>query len=316
MTAGLLVVFYTVGLTMYEPFSSLRFVVDLIKGNAALGICAVGMTLVIISGGIDLSVGSVMALATVIIATLLDAGYGPLTAMAAALVAGAIVGFANGFVVNEFRLPAFLVTLASMFFARGLAFWINPQPTSIENDLLNWLMDEVGFSLSLPGMGEAWVPVTAFIFLTTLAIGWVASRWTRFGRYAFAIGGNPQSAVLMGVPVKRTTIGLYALSGLCAGLAGITTTLIDSAGKPNIGAGLELEAIAAVVIGGTLLTGGVGTLGGTLMGVLIIGMVRAVINLDGRLPSPWHHISIGVLLLLFITVQRVLVLRAAQKSNA
>jgi simple sugar transport system permease protein len=198
-----------------------------------------------------------------------------------------------------------------MFFARGLSFAISPDPVSIEHPALEWLMDELGFSLTLPGLGRAWVPPTAFMLFGSVIVAMVISRWTEFGRNTFALGGNPSSALLMGVPVRRTTLGIYALSGACAGLASVATLLTDSAGKPNIGVGLELEAIAAVVIGGTLLTGGSGTVIGTLIGVLIAAIVRSVIILDGRLSSPWQSIAIGLLLLVFIVLQRLFTTRFA-----
>jgi simple sugar transport system permease protein len=226
---------------------------------------------------------------------------------------GTLIGVINGFFVHEFRLPAFLVTLATMFFARGLSFAICPEPVSIEHPMLEWLMDELGFSVSLPGLGQAWVPPTAVMLAVAVAAAIVVARWTGFGRNTFALGGSPSSALLMGVPVRRTTFGIYALSGTCGGVAGVATLLTDSAGKPNIGVGLELEAIAAVVIGGTLLTGGSGTVIGTLMGVLITAIVRSVIILDGSLSSPWQPIAIGLLLLLFIVLQRVFTTRLATR---
>ncbi len=314
VTACLLVVLYVAGLTMYESFASLRFMVDLFKGNAAMGICAVGMTFVIISGGIDLSVGSVVALGTVVSATAIGAGVHPVVAMLLAIVCATAVGVFNGFFIHEFRLPAFLVTLATMFFARGLSFAICPEPISIEHPALEWLMDELGFSLTLPGLGRAWVPPTAYLLAGAVIVAIVVSRWTGFGRNTFALGGSPGSALLMGVPIRRTTFGIYALSGACAGLAGVATVLTDSAGKPNIGVGLELEAIAAVVIGGTLLTGGSGTVIGTLMGVLITAIVRSVIILDGSLSSPWQPIAIALLLLVFIVLQRLFTSRIATPS--
>jgi simple sugar transport system permease protein len=199
-----------------------------------------------------------------------------------------------------------LVTLAGLFFARGFAFLLSMDPLSISHPTFDWIMDDLGFTLVVPGLGEAYMPPTGLMFLIVLLIGAVVARWTPFGRNTYAIGGDSHAAVLMGVPIAATTIALYALSGLCAGLGAVATTLVDSAGKPNIGVGLELDAIAAVVIGGTMLSGGVGTVGGTLMGVMIIGLVRAVINIDGRLPSPWHHITIGLLLLMFIALQQLL----------
>ncbi len=307
VTAVLLVVMYVSGMVFYDAFRTLRFLVDLIKGNAAVGLCAVGMTFVILSGGIDLSVGSVLAATTTVVASLVVAGVDPWLAFLAALVFATAFGATAGFLIHKFTLPPFLVTLAGLFFARGFAFVVSTQPLSINHPTMDFIMDRLGFMLLIPGWGETYVPPTATIFLTVLVLGVVVARFTSFGRNTYAVGGDYQAAVLMGVPIGLTIISLYALSGFCAGLGGIVTTLIDSAGKPNIGVGLELDAIAAVVIGGTMLSqGGVGTVSGTLMGVMIVGLVRAVINLDGRLPSPWHPITIGLLLLGFIAMQQLL----------
>ncbi|KYF57342.1 sugar ABC transporter permease [Sorangium cellulosum] len=306
-TAVLLVALYAGVLVGYESARSLRFLVDLIKGNAAMGICAVGMTFVILSGGIDLSVGSVVALTTVLVGTLVTSGCHPLLAFCVGLAVAVSFGAVTGYLIHEFSLPPFLVTLAGMFFARGAAFLVSMQPIAVDHPALDWIVDEVGFTAMIPGLGRTWVPATALLFLIVFALGVVLHRSTSFGRNVLAMGGDRQASLLMGVPLGATTVALYALSGLCAGLGGVTTALIDSAGKPNIGAGLELEAIASVVIGGTLLTGGAGSVVGTMMGVMITGIVRAVINLDGRLPSPWHHISIGLLLLGFIVMQQLLI---------
>jgi simple sugar transport system permease protein len=298
------------GLVFYEAFREFRFLIDLVKGNSAMGLCAVGMTFVILSGGIDLSVGSVLALTSVIVATMVAGGSNPVVAFAAAVLVATVLGIASGVLIHRFVLPPFLVTLAGMFFARGLAFYINMDPTTIDHPTFDAIGDDLGFMMVFPGWGQAWVPPNATMFVIVLALGIVLARWTRFGRNVYAIGGDSQAAVLMGVPIGVTTMGLYAFSGACAGFGGLATTLIDSAGKPNIGIGLELEAIAAVVIGGTRLSGGVGTVAGTLMGVLIIGLIRAVVNLDGRLPSPWHHITIGLLLMAFIVMQQLLARRS------
>lgn len=314
VTAVLLVALYASALTFYDSARSLRFLVDLIKGNAAMGICAVGMTFVILAGGIDLSIGSVVALTTVLVGTLVAGGHHPLLAFSIGLAAAVSLGAATGYLIHGFSLPPFLVTLAGMFFARGLAFVVSMQPISIDHPFFDWIVDELGFALAIPGLDRTWITATALLFLVVLALGVILHRSTSFGRNVLAIGGDRQAAMLMGVPLGATTVCLYALSGLCAGLGGVTTALIDSAGKPNIGVGLELEAIASVVIGGTLLTGGVGSVVGTLMGVMITGLVRAVLNLDGRLPSPWHHISIGLLLLGFIVMQQLLV-RSARRAT-
>lgn len=315
VTAVLLIGLYGAAFGLYESARNLRFLIDLVKGNAAMGLCAVGMTFVILSGGIDLAVGSVVALTTIVVAVIVKGGHSPALAFGVGLAVATAFGAVSGYLIHWFGLPPFLVTLAGMFFARGLAFLVSMDPIGIDHPVFDWIAGDLGFSLTLPVLGEAWVPAIALLFLSLVAAGVLVGRATSFGRNVLAMGGDRQAALLMGVPLGATTLALYALSGLCSGLGGVTTALIDSAGKPNVGAGLELEAIASVVIGGTLLTGGVGHVAGTLLGVLITGIVRAVINLDGRLPSPWHHIAVGLLLLSFIVLQQVLIYSARRGAR-
>ena len=155
-------------------------------------------------------------------------------------------------------------------------------------------------------MNSLEIPSTALVFLITLAMAVGLAHFTRFGRNIYAIGGNEQSAILMGLPVARTRIGVYALSGFCSALAGVVYTLYTSSGNPTAATGLELDAIAAVVIGGTLLSGGVGYVAGTLIGVLIFGIIQTAITFQGTLSSWWTKIAVGVLLLFFILSQRVI----------
>jgi simple sugar transport system permease protein len=289
-TAVVCAALYVAAGLLYEGFFAPGVLTGFFTDNAFLGIAAIGVTFVILSGGIDLSVGAMIGCCSIMIAALVErAGWHPLAAVLLVLVYGALLGTTMGSLIHFFRLPPFIVTLAGMFFARGLGFVVNQESIAIRH----------GFYESLAGL-------PAVIFLLVLATGICVAHWTRFGRNTYAVGGNEESALLMGLPVGRTKIGVYALSGLCSALAGAVYTLYTFSGNPTAGMMLELDAIAATVIGGTLLTGGVGYVAGALLGVLIFGIIQTAIIFDGRLSSWWTRIAIGILLLAFILLQRLL----------
>ncbi|MGH8016818.1 MAG: ABC transporter permease subunit, partial [Opitutaceae bacterium] len=266
---------------------------------------AVGMTLVIFCGGIDLSVGAVIGFTSILMATLVQGhGWHPASAAALALVIGAGFGAGMGWLIHHFNLPSFLITLAGMFLARGAAFWISTESIGITHPLYR----ESSLTRLPIGMGGS-LAVPALIFLAVFAAGYVVARYTRFGRGLLAVGGNEQSALLMGLPVGRLKIGAYVVCSSCAVIAGLTNTLYSNGGNGAAGLGLELDAIAIVVIGGTVLTGGRGHMLGTLLGVLIYGTIQTAIDFDGRLNSWWTRIVVGVLLLAFILLQRLLLRR-------
>lgn len=320
-SAAVLAGLYVAGCLAFHErgFTDLSVFTDLFRDESAvLGIAAVGMTFVILSGGIDLSVGSVVALTSILIATLtydpaldprvvgkvsefLPHGLHPLAAIAIALAAGVGFGSAMGCLIHFFKLPPFLVTLGGMFFARGLAFTIKSESLSIKHPFYG---ETIQRALKVPLTGRVDLPFTVFCLLGLLAAGLCLAHWRRFGRNVYAVGGDEKSAVLMGLPVGRTKVLVYALSGFCASLAGVVYTFAVSKGDPlNAGMGLELDAIAATVIGGTLLSGGVGFLAGTLLGVLIFGLIQTLINFQGSLSAWWTRIAVGVLVLLFILLQ-------------
>jgi galactofuranose transport system permease protein len=293
---------YAAAGALYDGFLSTRVFVHLLRDNAFLGLAAIGMTFVILSGGIDLSVGAVVGLTSILVARLVGDGVHPLPAMLAALAVGGGLGAAMGAVVRYAALPPFLVTLAGMFFARGLGFLVGMESRTIDHPFYGAVAD----------LGLAVFPVPAAIFLLAVALGLHVARHTAFGRTVYAMGGSEASAVLMGLPVGRTKILLYALSGLCAAAAGVVYTLYTSSGNATAGTTLELDAIAAVVIGGTLLSGGVGSVFGTLVGVLILGVIQTIITFEGTLSSWWTKIVSGALLLAFVLLQRLLHGRAAR----
>lgn len=296
-TVLVFVLLYGAAAVAYPQFLSSQVFGNLLRDNAVLGLTALGMTLVIFTGGIDLAVGSVVGFTSILIARLIgDAGWHPLAAFALALAIATLYGAAAGAVIDCFVLPPFLITLAGMFLVRGLAYVVSLESQSIAHPLYEAAAD---FSLDR-------FPIETIVFLAVCLYATYVAHFTRFGRNVYAVGGNPQSAVLMGLPVRRTLIGVYAFSAACAAGAGILVTLNAQSGDPQAGMMLELDAIAAVVIGGTLLSGGVGLVEGTILGVLILGTIQTLIMFEGSLNSSWTRIAIGVLLLAFIGLQRLL----------
>lgn len=301
ISVGAWIGLYAAACALQPGMASPRAALDLLNGSAPLGVMAVGMTFVILSGGVDLSVGSVLALSCILTAWLIAReGWPPVAAYAATLGAGTLLGAASGWVIHTFRLAPFMVTLAGMFAARGLALTVSLDSFGIEHAAHQRLVD---FAVPL---ADGKLHLNAMVLLAVLAGGAFVARGTAFGRHVYAVGGQEASARLMGLPVGRTKIGVYALSGGCAALAGVLRTFEMSSGDPTAGVGMELDAIAAVVIGGTLLTGGVGGVAGTLMGVMILGTIQTWILFDGRLSSWWAKVATGVLLLAFVLVQRTL----------
>ena len=301
-TITLFVAMATFGSVAYDGFFSPQVFLNLLIDNAFLCIVAVGMTFVILSGGIDLSVGSVIALTTMISATLVEQhGWHPGVVIPLVLALGAGFGATMGLLIERFRLQPFIVTLAGMFLARGLCYLISIDSISITHDFYAW-----AGQWRLPVWGEeASLSLSALLALAVVALAAFVAHGTQFGRTVYAIGGNAHSAMLMGLPVARTTVQVYGLSGLCSALAGVVFTFYMQSGYGLHAMGLELDAIAAVVIGGTLLSGGVGYVLGTLFGVLILGMIQTLIMFDGSLSSWWTRIVIGALLFVFCLLQRL-----------
>ncbi|MDR1966786.1 MAG: sugar ABC transporter permease YjfF [Synergistaceae bacterium] len=298
-TMAVFVLLYAAASLYFSNFFSLRVFANLFIDNAFLGIVAVGMTFAILSGGIDLSVGSVVALTGIVMSKLITQhGVNPFLAIAAILACGTAFGASMGCFIAFYDLPPFIVTLAGMFFARGLSQIISLESIPLNSPLLTSI---AGFGIPLSKRVD--FPFIAIVFVAAVAAGTWIAQYTKFGRNVYAIGGNEQSAVMMGLPVRKTKIGIYALSGFFATLGGVVYTLYTFSGYSLSGVGLELDAIASVVIGGTLLSGGVGYLPGTLIGVLIQGVIQTFISFEGTLNSWWTKIIIGGLLFVFILLQ-------------
>lgn len=304
VTAGLLVVIFVIGGLRYTGFASPQVVLNLFVDNAYLIVLAVGLTFVILTGGIDLSVGAVVALSTMIAAAMLAGGWSPAVVIPLILVVTSVLGLLVGLMIHVFGVQPFIATLAAMFLARGLCYVISNRSISIDNPFFVTLAQT---QVPLPG-GFDLSPSAILAILAVIVAAFVLHR-TRFGRTVYALGGSEASARLMGLPVGRTKVGVYVISGFCSGLAGLLYSFYTLSGYSLTAIGTELDAIAAVVIGGTLLTGGYGFVLGSLLGVLVLGTIQTIITFEGTLSSWWTKIFIGGLLLIFIILQRVLTTR-------
>ncbi|WP_304613935.1 galactofuranose ABC transporter, permease protein YjfF [Paracoccus sp. (in: a-proteobacteria)] len=308
-TILIFVVAYALAYSQFPNILSTRVIGNLLTDNAYLGIVAVGMTLVILSGGIDLSVGAVIAFSGVFIAVMLrDTGLHPLAVFAILLGLTTAFGAAMGFLIDRLAMPAFIVTLAGMFLARGAAYLLSVQSVPITHPFFGRLQ---GAYVLMPGKGR--LTLIGVLMLAVFAVGMVIAHRTRFGTSVYALGGGAQTARLMGVPQGRTTVLVYGFSGLMAGLSGIVFAVYTGSGYSLATVGTELTAIAAVVIGGTLLSGGSGYMFGTLVGVLTMGLIQTYIVFDGTLSSWWTKIVIGLLLLVFILLQKGLLTLSARR---
>jgi len=303
VTCGIFVLAYALAWLQYPAILSTRVIGNLLTDNAYLGIVAVGMTIVIMSGGIDLSVGAVIAFSGVFVGVMLrDTGLHPYAVFLLLLAITTIFGLAMGAVIHLLEMPSFIVTLAGMFMARGAAYVLSIDSIPIRHPAVEaiqsayWLM---------PGKGR--LTLIAGLMLLTVVAGTLLIHRSPFGTRVLAVGGDARTARLLGVNVGLTTIAVYGLSGFCAGLAGLVFAVYTSAGYSLATVGTELDAIAAVVIGGTLLTGGSGFLPGTLVGVLIMGLIQTYIVFDGTLSSWWTKIVIGILLFGFVGLQKGMV---------
>jgi ribose/xylose/arabinose/galactoside ABC-type transport system permease subunit len=302
VTFAVFALLYAFCYSRFSSFGSMRVVCNLLRNNAYLGIPAVGVTFVILSGGIDLSPGAVIAFTGVFCALMIERkGIHPLIVFALILSIGTVFGVMMGIFIHYFKIPSFIVTLSGMFLARGGAYVLTTDSISIRHP---FYVDVSKLVYIFPDKGR--FTFAAGAFLAVVVLGMFLAHFTRFGRNVYAMGGNETGAMLLGVPVARTTITIYALSSFLATFAGIILSLSKRSGDSTIAVGAELDIIAAVVIGGTLLTGGVGYVIGTFIAVLLPGVIHTYLTLDGSLTPWWIKIIIGVLLFVFIGLQKLL----------
>ena len=326
-TIGIFILIYLYGSVRFGKlggndigFNSLRTFVNMFKDNAYYGISAVGMTMVLITGGIDLSVASVACLTGMLVAYGYSVlGIHPLICIIFALIVGVGLGALQGAAVHYLGLPAFIVTLAGNFLARGVCSLISRESISISHPMIDslagwkWYFKKYVDGEWVKIKPIAFINLNLLVFIIMIIVGTVILKKTKFGRNIYAIGGNAQSAKLMGLPVGKTIVAVYAFDGFCSVLAGLAYLLEVKSGWNLALNGGELEAITCAVIGGTLLTGGVGYMIGTMFGVLLKSVIPALITFNGNLLSWWGKIATGGLLALFIVIQRIVV--AASDRN-
>ena len=323
ITIVLFFVMYAAGMVIFadKGFAKPQMFLNLFVSNAGLLVISCGLTIVMITGGIDISVGSVTALVCMVMADLMEnKGVNAYVAVLAALLIGLAFGVVQGFLVTYMGIQPFIVTLAGMFFGRGMTSMVSTEMISIKNEtFLAW----ANAKIYLPFIGSysksgkfhpAYIYPTVIIALIIVAIIAVVMKYTKFGREVYAVGGNAQSALMMGLNVKRIKFKAYVLEGLLAGCGGFLFCLNSCAGFVEQAKGLEMDAISASVIGGTLLSGGVGTPFGTIFGVLIKGTITSLITTQGTLSSWWVRIVLSALLCFFIVLQAIFA--RMKKKNA
>jgi ribose transport system permease protein len=286
-----------IGAAAFDSFATPQNAANIVVSSSFLAVIAIGMTFVIISGGIDLSVGSSFVLAGVLAAY--GSRYGVVAALALPLAVCGTIGLIQGVIVAQTRMAPFIVTLAGLLGMRGLMLAVSGEGAN------TYLVRDDAFA-ALGQSSFLGLTVPVYVALALFLLGVVLLQRTGFGQNVYAIGGSEEAAALMGVPVARVKTVVYLISGLLAGLAGALNAARLSSGVTILGAGLELDVIAAVVIGGTLLTGGAGGLTGTMAGVLLLGVIQSLINQVGVLTSSFQQVVSGLFLALVVVVQRVL----------
>jgi simple sugar transport system permease protein len=299
-TIMIFILVYFVGGRLYPAMQKPQVFFNLFINTAALLIVSIGMTFVILTKGIDLSVAGMIALTSAASAALLVNGVNPVVVMILMLLMGIVFGLAMGGIIHYLKVEPFIVTLMGLFFARGMAFIITLSSLTIKDPFYRYLALT---KLHIPFFEKAYIYIPSLVGPLLLLVAIYLANFTRFGRTVYAIGNSEQSAMLMGLPVARTKITVYAFGGFCSALAGIVFSISLLSGYGGYAPGMELDAIASVVIGGTMLTGGMGNVIGTLFGVLINGTIVSILQFNGTLSSWWTRIGVGALTLIFIGIQ-------------
>ena len=323
ITIALFIVMYAAGMIIFadKGFAKPQMFMNLLINNAGLIVISCGMTIVMITGGIDISVGSVTALVCMVSAYSMEKmGYSAYVAIIVSLAIGLLFGLLQGYLVAYLDIQPFIVSLAGLFLGRGLTSMVSTEMISIKNSLfLKWAQYKINLPIGRTTRSGKFVPAyiypTVIIALLIVIIVAVIMKYTKFGREVYAVGGNAQSAMMMGLNVRKTKFKAYLLNGLLAGCGGFLFCLNSCSGFVEQAKGLEMDAISASVIGGTLLSGGVGTPFGTIFGVLIKGSISSLITTQGSLSSWWVRIVLSALLCFFIVLQAVLAHMKRKRAN-
>ncbi len=306
LTFAVFLFVYFIGGQLYPTMQKPQVFFNLFINDASLFLVSIGMTLVILTGGIDLSVGGMIALVSTASAALLRGGMSPYIVIPLMILIGIAFGALMGWIIHTLKVQPFIATLMGLFFARGMAYIISLTSVSISDGVYKSLALT---PIYIPFLPNVYVYPPTLVAPIMLLVAIYLSFFTRFGRTIYAMGNNEQSALLMGLAVPRTKILVYAFSGLCSALGGIVFSMSLLAGYGQFATGMELDSIAAVVIGGTALTGGVGNVIGTLFGVLIHGSIVSILQFNGTLSSWWTRIGVGVLTLIAIGIQSLFYIR-------
>lgn len=318
ITVILFVVMYVAGCIVYadKGFTHLQTFLNILINNAGLICITAGMTCVMLTGGIDISVGSVVAMDCMFLAVGMEHwGMKSPVLMLIVLLIGIVFGVVQGYCIAYLEIQPFIVTMAGMFFARGMTAVICTDQVSIVSDplfvkLSNMKLNipfNIGAYENKKGILQVpYVRITVVIALLVVLLIFLMLKYTKFGRSIYAVGGNSQSATLMGLDVRKTKMKTYVLASFLASIGGICYCLNTMCGTTTQATGLEMDAISSAVIGGTLLTGGVGNVGGSLVGVLINGTISTLVKSHGKLVSSWANIVTAILLCFFIVLQAVL----------
>ena len=293
---------------------------DLFNNNAYLIIASCGLTIVMITGGIDISVGGSIALITMAsVVVMEDHGGGIFTSILISLGIGLAMGLIQGYMVSFLKIQPFIVTLAGMFFTRGMTTIVSKVPRTATNeafvDLQDWYLDLpfIGTYAKNGNLIPSYIEAGVIIAVVVVLVLWAMLKWTRFGRNLFAVGGNRESALMLGINVRRTEFGAYVLCGLLAGIAGFAYLLHTGAGNASNATGAEMQAIASSIIGGTLLSGGVGSVVGTLFGVMSLKTINNIVVASGLREPYWQSITTGLMLCFFILLQSVILSQRKKK---
>jgi ribose/xylose/arabinose/galactoside ABC-type transport system permease subunit len=309
LTFAVFVLVFFIGSRLYPAMQKPQVFWNLFINDSSLLLVSIGMTMVILSGGggIDLSVGGMIALVSTATAALLRAGASPYVVIPLMIALGIAFGGLMGWIIQALKVQPFIATLMGLFFARGMAYIISLTSVSITDPVYKTIALT---PIYIPFISKAYIYPATLVAPIMLLVAIYLSFFTRFGRTIYAMGNNEQSALLMGLSVPRTKIMVYAFSGLCSALGGIVFSMSLLAGYGQFATGMELDSIAAVVIGGTSLSGGVGNVIGTLFGVMIHGTIVSVLQFNGTLSSWWTRIGVGVLTLIAIGIQSLFYVRA------
>ncbi|HIY31437.1 MAG TPA: sugar ABC transporter permease YjfF [Candidatus Mediterraneibacter avicola] len=299
-----------------EGFLKAQNFFNILMSQSALIITSCGMSIVMINGGIDISVGGVVALVSMCSAVYLDFMGGNLfVSVLIALGIGLAYGIVQGFLVAYLEIQPFIVSLAGMFFARGLTSIVHSAPFNVENEAFMALKDT---RIVVPGLGsvnrigkyvDAYINIGVIVAILVVVILFIVLRWTKLGRAFYAVGGNRQSALMLGINVKRTRFLAHLLCSLLAGVAGYVYFLYVGSGSPSHATGMEMNAIASSIIGGTMLTGGVGNIFGTFLGVLSLSTIQNIVSSIGLDEAWWTGITVAAMLCLFLVIQSIVMAR-------